>query len=416
MTSPSRGEELPPRLAGDELATLWDRCWRAMARAGPTRWESVRLRVPLEHDDTRRAISGILGRPIRPSTATTTMGLGDLDELLRRADPAWDLRTVVEQLLGPLPDRAGDAQEQARTIAAARDQARALAPKEPWVDTWLTDLDSGMLTRLHTRGELELLSTAARVLADLPGDGIPLPALASRVTGDTKALGPTTLAGLVLRALARRLEEPPPRSAAERRALWEAVGVVPDDLASQVLVLNLSPTGSALARWLTEAAGAGLPFRITLQQLARLPLHYRGIGPVYVCENPAVLRGASEQLGASSAPLVCTEGRPSMACLRLLDGLVSAGTEVRYHGDFDWPGLRIGESLLVATGGQPWRFGAADYLDAVATLDPRSPLTGSVAASPWDPDLARAMADVGRTIYEEDVLDVLVKDLGGSAS
>lgn len=415
MTSPVAGEGLPPRLGGDGLAALWDRCWRAMARAGPNDWASVTLRVPLDRDDSRRAISGILGRPIRPGTAATTVQLGDLDELLRRADRAWDLRTVVEHEHGPLPDRTADAQEQASAIAAARDHARSLAPDEPWVETWLTDVDRGMLTRLHTRGELDLLSAAARVLAELPADGIPLPALASRITGDTKSLGSTTLAGLVLRGLARRLGEPTPRSAAERRAVWEAVGVVPDDLASQVLVLNLAPTGSALAGWLTEAATAGLPFRVTLQQLARQPLDHGDVGPVFACENPAVLRAAAEQLGARSAPLVCTEGRPSVACLRLLDGLVAAGADVRYHGDFDWPGLRIGGSLMVATNGQPWRFGTTDYLDAVARLEPRSPLTGSAATSAWDPDLARAMADVGRTIYEEDVLDVLLGDLGRSA-
>ncbi len=386
-----------------------------MARAGPNDWASVALRVPLDRDDTRRAISGILGRPIRPGTAATTVRLGELDQLLRRADDDWGLRTVVEHRHGTLPDRVADAQEQAGAIAAARDHARSLAPDEPWVEAWLSDLGRGMLTRLHTRGELELLSTAARVLSDLPADGIPLPALASYITGDTKALGSTTLAGLVLRGIARRLGEPAPRSTAERRALWEASGVVPDDLASQVLVLNLAPTGSALAGWLTEARAAGLPFRITLQQLARQPLEHGGVGPVFVCENPAVLRAAAEQLGAGSAPLICTEGRPSMACLRLLDRLVAAGADVRYHGDFDWPGLRIGASLLAATDGQPWRFGAADYLEAVEQVDPRSPLAGPVATSPWDPDLARTMADVGRTVYEEDVLDVLLGDLAGSA-
>ena len=386
-----------------------------MARAGPNDWASVALRVPLDRDDTRRAISGILGRPIRPGTAATTVRLGELDQLLRRADDDWGLRTVVEHRHGTLPDRVADAQEQAGAIAAARDHARSLAPDEPWVEAWLSDLGRGMLTRLHTRGELELLSTAARVLSDLPADGIPLPALASYITGDTKALGSTTLAGLVLRGIARRLGEPAPRSTAERRALWEASGVVPDDLASQVLVLNLAPTGSALAGWLTEARAAGLPFRITLQQLARQPLEHGGVGPVFVCENPAVLRAAAEQLGAGSAPLICTEGRPSMACLRLLDRLVAAGADVRYHSDFDWPGLRIGASLLAATDGQPWRFGAADYLEAVEQVDPRSPLAGPVATSPWDPDLARTMADVGRTVYEEDVLDVLLGDLAGSA-
>ncbi len=405
---------LPGRLAGAELAVLWERCWRAMARAGPQRWAGVTVRIPLEDDGTRRAVGGILGRPLRPGTVTTAILLGELDALLSRADPDWGLAAVVERVHGPLPDRAGDAAARDRAIAAARDQARFLAPDDGWVDAWLDDLDAGMLTRLHTRGELELLPTAARVLAALPAEGVPLPVFAARLIGDTKALGATTLSGLVLRGLARRLDEPVPRSAAERRGLWEAVGVVPDDLASQVLVLNLAPTGSALAGWLTEAAQLGLPFRITLQQLSRSPLYHGEGGVVYVCENPAVLRAAAERLGAGSAPLVCTEGRPSLACLRVLDGLVRAGTEVRYHGDFDWPGLRIGQSILAATGGRPWRFGAADYLHAAGELDPGLDLRGAVADSPWDPALARAMTDVGYAVYEEDVLDLLLTDLAVS--
>lgn len=403
---------LPGRLAGEELTALWDRCWRAMARAGPDRWAGVTVRVPLGDDDARRAVAGILGRPIRAGTATTAIVLGTLDELLRRADPRWDLPAVVQRVHGPLPDRAGDEVARADAITEARACARALAPDAPWVEAWLEHLDAGMLTRLHTRGELELLATAARVLAVLPADGVPLPVLASRLTGDTKALGATTLAGLVLRGIAVQLDEPVPRSAAARRALWEAVGVVPDDLASQVLVLNLPASGSALGGWLTEASRLGLPFRITLQQLTRLPLEHRAGGSVSVCENPAVLRAAAERLGPRSATLICTEGRPSMACLRLLDGLVSAGAQVRYHGDFDWPGLRIGASVLAATDGRPWRFGAADYRAAVARSASGPGLAGTAAESPWDAELARVMAAVGRTVYEEDVLDLLLTDLG----
>lgn len=394
---------------------LWERCWRAMARAGPQRWAEVTVRVPLEDDATRRAIAGILGRPIRAGTATTAVPLGALDEVLRHAAPDWDLATVVGWAHGPLPDRSGDAAARADAIAAARDQARSLAPADTWVEVWLDDLGAGMLTRLYTRRELDLLATAARVLAVLPADAVPLPVLASRLTGDTKALGATTLAGLVLRGIASRLGEPVPRSAAERRALWEAVGVVPDDLASQVLVLNLDAGGSLLGRWLSEAAGQGLPFRVTLQQLTRLPLTHRGGGGVFVCENPAVLRAAAQRLGAGSAPLVCTEGRPSLACLRVLDGLVRAGVQLRYHGDFDWPGLRIGAAVLGATGGTSWRFGAEDYLEATARSAAGPDLDGAPADSPWDPQLARVMRDVGRTVYEEDVLDLLLEDLGDPA-
>jgi hypothetical protein len=87
---------------------------------------------------------------------------------------------------------------------------------------------------------------------------------------------------------------------------------VVDDLASRALVLNLSAHGAGLGEWLTSAAGFGAPFYVTLHQLVTLPVVVRR-PVVYVCENPAVLRRAAAELGGRSAPLVCTEGRPSTA-------------------------------------------------------------------------------------------------------
>ncbi|WP_251061625.1 TIGR02679 domain-containing protein [Streptomyces sp. ISL-100] len=42
-----------------------------------------------------------------------------------------------------------------------------------------------------------------------------------------------------------------------RRELWDAFGVIVDDLASRILVLNLPATGQGLGRWLTDAARYG---------------------------------------------------------------------------------------------------------------------------------------------------------------
>ena len=64
----------------------------------------------------------------------------------------------------------------------------------------------------------------------------------------TKALNHgTLLSPLVLRALAIKTGLGRPGTARERRDLWEAGGVVVDDLASRVLVLNLPAEGAGLA-------------------------------------------------------------------------------------------------------------------------------------------------------------------------
>lgn len=76
---------------------------------------------------------------------------------------------------------------------------------------WLSSLSTdGTLTRLASTGDTTTLSGAVRILEYLaarPAEAPPvaLPALAAHVTGDTKALNPsTTLATLVMRALALR--------------------------------------------------------------------------------------------------------------------------------------------------------------------------------------------------------------------
>ncbi|MGI9120029.1 MAG: TIGR02679 family protein [Acidimicrobiales bacterium] len=411
---------LPERLGGPALAGLWRRCWKAMAKSGPTGWPSTTVRVPVADDEERRALAGLLGRPVRPGTGSVAVGLGLLDGVVRRAGDGWDLPGVVEAAAGPLPDRAGVAGARSAAIAGALASARACGPNASWFEPWLEELAAdGTLARLDHRGELGLAGTAASILARLPADGVPLPVLAAQATGDTKALSRGTLPSLVLRGLASASGEPRPTGAAERRDRWEAAGVVADDLSSQVLVLNLPAAAAAgsspLARWLAEAAGEGLPFRVTLHQLTRSPLAVAGLCRVYVCENPAVLRAAAERLGAGASPLVCTEGRPSVACTRLLTTVTSGGGTLAYHGDFDWPGLGIAAAVLARPGAESWRFGAHDYRSALAappaSIGGRRRLAGPPAASPWDPALAEAMADAGEVVYEEDVLEALLIDL-----
>jgi uncharacterized protein (TIGR02679 family) len=173
---------------------------------------------------------------------------------LARAGIAPDLRTAVEALAGPVTPRP----EIAALERAGRAQAlEALAVGRHagtgWYQQWLAALQAdGTLTRLVRSGAGQLVDHAVAVLDQLPADTLPLPALAERATGDTKALVGTPLARLVLRALAAREAAAGGEPAAQRdlsradvqRLLWESAGAIPDDLASQVLVLGLTAAGS----------------------------------------------------------------------------------------------------------------------------------------------------------------------------
>jgi uncharacterized protein (TIGR02679 family) len=260
--------------------------------------------------------------------------------------------------------------------------------------------------------------------------------LAERATGDTKALSGTPLARLVLRALAMRqgggvfgvpaqdgaevdLHPRVLARAAVQRALWESAGAIQDDMASQVLVLGITAVPShPLGRWLSEAAVADMPFRVTLQQLVSMPVEPLA-KRVFVCENPSVLRAASS-LGPGGcrdpggrrdrASLICTEGVASAACHRLLAALASTGAVIYWRGDFDWTGLRAVADAIARYDGHPWRMGLADY-DAALAAGPTERLRGPASSSSWDPPLAQRMAQTGRAVMEERLIPVLLADL-----
>ena len=374
-----------------------------------------RISVADPDDAERKAIIGITGVHQPAGTRRLTVSLESLDAAVRRAT-GHGLAELLTVLGPPLRNRP----VAAASLAASRAGLAALAEASPlylacdWYRQWLGELrQDGTLTRLATQGDVGLLGQAIRVLEFLDGrpggaGPIALPALAARITGDTKALNHGTGVGtLVLRALALRADVPRPGSAAERRDLWDRAGVLVDDLASRVLVLNLPAEGEGLGEWLTSAARYGTPFQVTLHQLAAHPVRV-SCPRVFVCENPAVLRRACAELGAACPPLVCTEGRPSAAFHRLMGLAVGAGAELWYHGDFDWPGVAIAADVIARYDGRAWRMSASDYLSAAR---PGVGLGGDPVDAPWDPELRGAMSIEGHAVYEETVGDDLLADL-----
>jgi uncharacterized protein (TIGR02679 family) len=401
---------------GPEYRRLLAAARRSLERTGGELAGSVSLSHP--DDAERKAIIGLTGQYRDSRTTRIGVRLADLDRAVREAT-GHGLRELLTERGGPLRDRPAERS----ALAGARDAALREAQASPlyapcaWYRDWLAELArDGSLTKLVNQGEQARLGQAARVLEYLAGRAgalVLLPVLAVGITGDTKALSPgTALSTLVLRALAIKTGTGRPETAGERRDLWEANGVVVDDLASRVLVLNLPAAGRGLGEWLTGAARLGIPFYVTLHQLMTLPLTIRGAF-VGICENPAVLRRAAAELGAGSAPLLCTEGRPSAAFHQLADAVVSGGGELRYHGDFDWPGLAIAASVVDRHGARPWRMSASDYLAGVRDDTEHVALAGPPQPAPWDPELAQVMAATGRALFEETVADDLLQDLSG---
>jgi uncharacterized protein (TIGR02679 family) len=308
------------------------------------------LRVQLtqpERDQVGRVL-GITwsqsGRPVGArALAEAVSFLGaDLDSLLAATGgPVRDLRAA----------RAASRQDAANERAAAAQALTRAGVPAATADAWLSRrglpaAGSGQL--------LELAARCAEVSRHLPGPGGPtmlLTVLAASALGEPHALdrGSPVAAG-VLRLLGREV----PASAESWRTAWEEHGVVCDPVSSRVLVLNLRLRGNAACARLTEAAGPE-PLWLTWRSLTG---GFRTDDPdVYVCENPSVLIAAADELDTRSLPLVCTNGRPSAAALRLLTGLATTGTTLHIRADDDPSGQEIVARLQVAIPGlNLWRF------------------------------------------------------------
>lgn len=409
-------EKLRRLLGAPELGWLVERIRVRLERGEPVDGTVTLVGATPEQ---RKAASRLLGRRLGRATSLS-VPLPEVEAALRRAGITSGLRSAIEVLAGrpvrnPQAERAAEIKRFHDALDAARHSRLSGAE---WHTAWLDEItkDSSLI-RLVRQSQEHLLAQATAVLERLPeGAGesaVLLPALAETITGDPGALNATPLATLVLRALALREAVPVPSSREAERALWTAAGVVTDDLTSQVLVLNVRAGGDRLGDWLTQAADAGEPFRVTLHQLSVMSILPLAIH-LYVCENASVVQAAASQLGAASAPLVCTEGEPSVACRRLLQTALATGTRIHWHSDMDWTGLRQTTAAISRLGATPWLMGADDYKAALGSLSANcEPLKGTAAESPWDPRLAELMTARGRAVTEDRQLPELLATLSG---
>ena len=397
------------RLSRPGLDRLVDELHRRYGSGTPP--ASVRLRDLSQSEQV--ALADLFGSP-RLVGSSAQLALHRLAKALG-LDSTSELREVVERLRGPALDRSA-----ARAAASAardqvwadlREQARGLpAVVDPagWVDR--------LQHRTGVRGGLDRhrrwLSQVLGVLAALPAEGLTLAELAQDTLGDPHGLDAgRSVAAAVLDALqpAHQRGAAGRRDAEATRALWESVGVAPDALSSTVLALGLGRGADAshpLASWWEVSARYGEPTVQTLASLRRWPVPSLAAHEVaVVVENPSLIAAAART--AWDGPvLVCSSGRPTVAVLTLLRQLRAKGATVYQHADFDPAGLAITCWLSERCGTVPWRMGTRNYREALAARAGRPDEEVDeveVPATPWDPELGRALAEEGRWVFEEEV-------------
>jgi uncharacterized protein (TIGR02679 family) len=366
------------------------------------------------------ALSGLLGglrrrerpRPGRPFKLTVR----DLDAALAGTRFALSLREALE-LIGPPLDPRPERRERERAAVEegwAAALTHPLCLREVAARAWVEQLRAtGALVRAAGVEAAALLGQALDLGDRLPSERpIDRTRLATEFAGDPHALDENRpLSRLMLRQLAVRAGEPQPRIALDRRALWQRFGVLSDAASADVLTLGLRPFPlGPLAEALTLLGGWHV--RLTVGQLARERLHFEPGVEVFVCENPTVLTEAEALQGSRCRPLVCTGGWPSSAAWMLLDALVTDGARLRYHGDFDWDGVRMSTLLRSRFGARSWRFDEISYRTGIMRHPERTrPLDGREAEDDEQRDLVAAMCELNRELHEQAVLEELLNDL-----
>jgi uncharacterized protein (TIGR02679 family) len=422
--SRSTDPRLQRLLGGDRFALLRKRLRRRFERA-PVGAVVEHFRIGSLSVEEHAALASMLGRPLRYANSLQ-VDVRLVDAAFQDAGIATSLRDALERLDGPITNLATTR----LALGTMWSDVLGACTHGELIELLRAPAGIGLLKRLARQSPpaaLQLCRRVEAVLQRLPASGITRSQLAAEVLGDAHAIDsgePTaTLVLAVWRQVIARTSakndsvdiEPTEDSeteldgSAERdRDVWAKAGVLVNELARPVLFLNLPTRDAGNHRQLP-----GEPAYASLRSLLRSPPSWDVANrKVYVCENPNLVAIAADHWGSHCAPLVCTDGMPAAAQRCLLLQLAKARAQLCYHGDFDWPGIRIGNHVMREHGAQSWRFGAADYeaaVDGAAGLG--QALTGKVARALWDDELTAAMQRHLLSIAEEALAASLLEDL-----
>ena len=366
-------------------------------------------------DAQRSAIDSLMGR-----RGTRGQSLSVQVESLKSLTGVDDVSDIVRACYGAVTNQKAIRDQRDRAWEKVITESLDCLRGDEIGLNWVGSLRDGSLKRT-SKNDLNaarrLMECALSCWQSLPYSGITLAELGVELTGDAHALDRgAPLSSIMARALKHRCGIDANESAVCRREAWEVVGVVVDRLSAPALTFNLEAAPSSLLDGVLRGyRELQHPAYLTFQNLEGenpfIPLP-DSMRCVYVVENPSLVEVASTQLGSTCAPLICTEGQPSSAVKRLMRLLSEAGSKLMVRADFDWSGLRIVEQLLSIPNTEPWRMDVVTF----TSVDGAIPLSGSELSTLWCDDLKRAMLESGRAVFEEQLVSILLPDLGCSRS
>lgn len=239
-----------------------------------------------------------------------------------------------------------------------------------------------------------------------------LPVFAAKISGNPHMLDENTSCGQLFNyALVYLTGENRIKNSLERNELLEKVNLYSDMVSSFVYCKNIR---------LYDNMGEHPAYKAFIERNEAFTLNIGNLiniksaqclnNEVYIVENPSVFTALASR--TRNVSLICTAGQPKGACINLL-GLLG-DTKMYYSGDFDMGGINIAERLFAMFKNTvPWHFGPSDYISALSDEKLSETAIKSIGKVQHEhlKSTAKLMTETGFAGYQENILELFVKDL-----
>ena len=362
----------------------YERCMEELLK----KWKSYgktagRITLKQTTEEERRAIGGIVGRAFYEETIHFSFSEFEKGLQKTRFAPV-NMEKMLEAYAGKSLKTNRELQEEDQFRREKflktnqfyfREKAGADSLAFQWIEELLSSKKYGysLLMREYGKDALqaeEIFRHTGRALIKLEemetsGEELPLAVFAAELSDNPHYFDRGTAAGLLLvHAICFREKRGLPENTHEWRELLEDVGIVPDNISSQVHVCGLRLIiGESWHPAYEAFYENGEPCVVTMENLKDITEAKAIDNQVYVVENEMVFSYLTSSEKKKACTILCTSGQLRSAAVKLLDFLVKSGASVYYSGDTDPDGLGIADRLWqkFQASVHIWRMGPEDY-------------------------------------------------------
>lgn len=362
----------------------YERCMKELLKKWKSYGKTVgRITLKQTTEEERRAIGGIVGRAFYEETIHFSFSEFEKGLQKTRFAPV-NMEKMLEAYAGKSLKTNRELQEEdqfrrEKFLKTNQLYFREKAGTDSLAFQWIEGLLSGkkygysLLMREYGKDALqaeEIFRHTGRALIKLEemetsGEELPLAVFAAELSNNPHYFDRGTAAGLLLvHAICFREKRGLPENTHEWRELLEDVGIVPDNISSQVHVCGLRlKKGESWHPAYEAFYENGEPCVVTMENLKDITEAKAIDNQVYVVENEMVFSYLTSSEKKKACTILCTSGQLRSAAVKLLDFLVKSGASVYYSGDTDPDGLGIADRLWqkFQASVHIWRMGPEDY-------------------------------------------------------